>query len=228
MTCVYEQPSNKSAVILPAHDDELAAGALQAAQAVLAMPAGPFGMVMPSSTTTTDISDHDAALALTIKAHVLDSLRAAGLSPENVWEAFYRDFWPYLSIVSPKFLENEINEPVVPRVEAPLLLLAMCLVTRKATQPIKFYAALKTLVSAVQTFKHCSVMLVQVHLLIAAFEYSKDWLETASVTISLCVRMAELLDMDRAGKIIESDIANAGLRIRESWNIWCGIALFET
>lgn len=130
-----------------------------------------FGQANPIPSACSDLTAVNSALDCEIH-RVLSTIRA---TLDEVVSTYFRSFHPWRPIVSPQ-LALEVNGPQ--RADTTMLLLAMCVLS---WNPISddIHAVLRVLFSQAQVFICASLPLVQARLLIAAFEYSRGWLDMA-------------------------------------------------
>lgn len=164
-----------------------------------------------------------------VNGQVDSILKSMDSTPLGVEQRYFRDFHPNLAIVAPqtspyRFYGGLDQAPA----DSAVLLLGMLLVSHHLPIADTLYSALRNLTVHVQDTRKPSIALVQVHLLIGCFEYSRGWLEKAFVSVGVCVSLARIIGIDVQPTVVPpTPRASEDLAEQEAWNLWWGIILLE-
>ena len=175
-----------------------------------------------------------------LNSQVEYTLKAIGLSLEEVSKRFFKDYHRRLPVISPPlFYENltQYQSSSHPCAHFAIVLLAICLMilpiqtetSEEHVLPDALYLTVKALFAQVQAMMTATTYLIQAGLLISVHEYSTGRADAAYVTIGTCARMAYTISIDTPLEFAGNRPPDAEGKIRalEQWNLWWGVVILE-
>ena len=153
-------------------------------------------------------------------------LQSLNLDFTDVATRYFRNFHPWLPIVSPLIAVGHDHVPH--SADTAVLFLAMCMVTQYPVSD-DIYLSARMLFAQGQVAICASLRLVQALLLITAYEYARGWLTAAHMSIGYCARMACELGLDQCRVSQDTTTPDSWSRAEalQSWNVWWGIVVVE-
>ncbi|KAL1882028.1 hypothetical protein VTK73DRAFT_2742 [Phialemonium thermophilum] len=164
---------------------------------------------------------------------------SCGITFAEASKRFKRTFQNWFPIISPQRLRKLVaaTEDGTPAADDSILLLSICLVTAQPADDVAgiaaptaaLYAAMKMLYGQVQAVVQGSITLVQAGLIISAYEYASNRLDSAYVSIAACARMAQSTGIDLSAFRAAQRDTETTLRpdAMEHCNIWWAIVILE-
>jgi hypothetical protein len=178
-----------------------------------------------------------ATLDKTMSYHMHYLYKVVGQSPLEAGKRFLENFQRWLPIIAPRRLHEliELSERGLPGADVSVLLLSICLVTMRSGGDLAgpfvhhtaVHVAVKTLYAQVQASMHANTALVRAGVIISAYEYASGQIDSASISIAACIRMAQVIGIgiayDRLGAVQEE----TRLQAMADWNLWWSIIVLE-
>jgi hypothetical protein len=191
----------------------------------------------PWSLTLFPMSISTATLDKTMSYHMHYLYKVVGQSPLEAGKRFLENFQRWLPIIAPRRLHEliELSERGLPGADVSVLLLSICLVTMRSGGDLAgpfvhhtaVHVAVKTLYAQVQASMHANTALVRAGVIISAYEYASGQIDSASISIAACIRMAQVIGIgiayDRLGAVQEE----TRLQAMADWNLWWSIIVLE-
>ncbi|KAF5530277.1 hypothetical protein FNAPI_13605 [Fusarium napiforme] len=191
----------------------------------------------PWSLTLFPMAVSTATLGRTMAYHMHYLYKVVGQSPLQAGKRFLENFQRWLPIIAPRHLHEhiELSEQGLPGADVSVLLLAICLVTLRSggelddpfLHPSAVHVTVKTLYAQVQAITHASIPLVRAGVVLSAYEYASGQIDSAYISITVCIRMAQVAGIDAAHEKLGAVQEETRLQATSEWNLWWSIIVLE-
>ncbi|KAK9370572.1 C6 transcription factor [Lipomyces kononenkoae] len=149
--------------------------------------------------------------------------------------AHYSTIHPWLPVIHERNFRRRISQlQQIPRAETALLVLAMCMMRHaSASNPetddtqSHLYHLFKYLFSLLQHSRPLSLELVQSGLLLVVFELGASLLNAASMSISICARLAYALGLNVNVLLTDELYFTEWIELEERQRVWLGIYMLD-
>ncbi|RKK95472.1 hypothetical protein BFJ68_g14758 [Fusarium oxysporum] len=191
----------------------------------------------PWSLTLFPMSISDTTLDRTMAYHLHYLYKVVGQSPLQAGKRFLDNFQRWLPVIAPRRLDEhiELSKRGLVGADVSILLLSICLVTLRSggdlADPLVHHAAVhttvRTLYAQVQAMMHASTSLVQAGIILSAYEYASGQIDSAFISIAVCIRMAQVVGVDTAYNRLDAVQEETRLQATSEWNLWWSIIVLE-
>ncbi len=170
-----------------------------------------------------------------LRLQVHQIIQTTGRTADDVVHRYFQSSHVWLPFISERRFLDQIATPM--HSDLSILLLSMCLLTYdpldsrtppKSVDRESLYLATKMLFAQVQTFLPASPTLIQAHVLLCLYEFSRGLLRSAYISIGFCARMAYSIGIHnyKGASKSQNDIESKS-EVEENRSLWWAIIICE-